>query len=71
MARVIDAPLRLHETVVAREWADDNGHMTGSAYLRATPFPAAVAGRLAAIRAAHAALPVPDDAGRSIRLVTG
>jgi acyl-CoA thioester hydrolase len=33
MTRVIDAPLRLHETSVAREWADYNGHMTESAYL--------------------------------------
>jgi acyl-CoA thioester hydrolase len=33
MARVIDAPLRLHETAVAAEWADYNGHMTESAYL--------------------------------------
>jgi acyl-CoA thioester hydrolase len=33
MTRVIDAPLRLHETAVAREWADYNGHMTESAYL--------------------------------------
>jgi len=33
MARVIDAPLRLHETEVAAEWADYNGHMTESAYL--------------------------------------
>ncbi len=160
MARVIDAPLRLHETAVAKEWADYNGHMTESAYLlvvgdgadaffryvgvdedyraagrslftaethlrhlgqarvgdrlrlslqvlgvdakrlhiaheirsdsgvllataeqlllhvdlaagRAAPFPAEVAGRLAAIRAAHAALPRPDYAGRSIRPVGG
>jgi acyl-CoA thioester hydrolase len=33
MARVIDAPLRLHETEVAAEWGDYNGHMTESAYL--------------------------------------
>ena len=157
MARVIDAPLRLHETEVAAEWADYNGHMTESAYLlivgdsadaffryvgvdddyraagrslftaethlrhlgqartgdrlrlslqvlgvdakrlhvaheirsdggavlataeqlllhvdlaagRATPFPAELAGRLAQIRAAHAALPRPEYAGRSIQL---
>jgi acyl-CoA thioester hydrolase len=30
---VIDSPLRLHETAVAAEWADYNGHMTESAYL--------------------------------------
>ncbi len=160
MARVIDAPLRLHETEVAAEWADYNGHMTESAYLlvagdgadaffryigvdddyraagrslftaethlrhlgqartgdrlrlsllvlgvdakrlhiaheissdsgavlataeqlllhvdlaagRAAPFPATVAERLAQIRAAHAALPVPGYVGRSIRLVNG
>jgi acyl-CoA thioester hydrolase len=160
MARVIDAPLRLHETAVAAEWADYNGHMTESAYLlivgdgadaffryvgvdddyraagrslftaethlrhlgqartgdrlrlslqvlgvdakrlhiaheicgdtgallataeqlllhvdlaagRVTPFPADIAGRLAQIRDAHAALPVPDYVGRSIQLVAG
>jgi acyl-CoA thioester hydrolase len=157
---VIDAPLRLHETAVAAEWADYNGHMTESAYLlivgdgadaffryvgvdddyraagrslftaethlrhlgqartgdrlrlslqvlgvdakrlhiaheicgdagallataeqlllhvdlaagRVTPFPADIAGRLAQIRDAHAALPVPDYVGRSIQLVAG
>jgi acyl-CoA thioester hydrolase len=160
MAGVIDAPLRLHETEVAAEWADYNGHMTESAYLlivgdsadaffryvgvdddyraagrslftaethlrhlgqartgdrlrlslqvlgvdakrlhiaheirsengavlataeqlllhvdlaagRATPFPAELAGRLAQIRAAHAALPRPGYAGRSIQLPGG
>jgi acyl-CoA thioester hydrolase len=160
MARVIDAPLRLHETAVAREWADYNGHMTESAYLlivgdsadaffryigvdddyraagrslftaethlshlgqarvgdrlllslqvlgldakrlhiaheirsdsgallataeqmllhvdltagRATPFPAGIAVRLEEIRAAHAALPRPGYAGRSIQLPGG
>ena len=160
MARVIDAPLRLHETEVAAEWADYNGHMTESAYLliagdgadaffryvgvdddyraagrslftaethlrhlgqartgdrlrlslqvlgvdakrlhivheirgdsgavlataeqlllhvdltagRATPFPAEIARRLAQIRDAHAALPVPDYVGRSIQLPGG
>ena len=29
----IPAPLRLHETAVAAEWADYNGHMSESAYL--------------------------------------
>jgi len=29
----IPAPLRLHETVAAAEWADYNGHLTESAYL--------------------------------------
>jgi acyl-CoA thioester hydrolase len=29
----IAAPLRLHDTVVAPEWADYNGHMSESAYL--------------------------------------
>lgn len=29
----IPAPLRLHETAVAPEWADYNGHMSESAYL--------------------------------------
>jgi len=160
MARVIDAPLRLHETEVAAEWADYNGHMTESAYLlivgdsadaffryvgvdddyraagrslftaethlrhlgqartgdrlrlslqvlgvdakrlhiaheirsdsgavlataeqlllhvdlaagRSTPFPADLAGRLAQIRAAHAVLPRPGYAGRSIQLPGG
>ena len=32
-ARDHPAPLRLHETEVAAEWADYNGHMTESAYL--------------------------------------
>ncbi len=156
----IAAPLRPHDTVVAPEWADYNGHMSESAYLlvfgdsadvffryfgvdedyrasgrslftaethlrhlgearvgdrlalslqvigvdakrlhiahemrggpgqllataeqlllhvdttagRVTPFPPEIAGRLAQIRAAHAALPVPGYAGRSIRLVSG
>jgi acyl-CoA thioester hydrolase len=160
MARVIDAPLRLHETAVAAEWADYNGHMTESAYLlvvgdgadaffryvgvdddyraagrslftaethlrhlgqartgdrlrltlqvlgvdakrlhiaheihgdtgavlataeqlllhvdlaagRAAPFPAEIAGRLAQIRDAHAALPRPGYIGRSIQLPGG
>jgi acyl-CoA thioester hydrolase len=160
MARVIDAPLRLHETTVALEWGDYNGHMTESAYLlivgdsadaffryigvdddyraagrslftaethlrhlgqarvgdrlllslqvlgvdakrlhiaheirgdagallataeqlllhvdlaagRASPFPAEIAGRLAQIQAAHAALPRPGYVGRSIRLPGG
>jgi len=31
--RMIPAPLRLHETGVAPEWADYNGHMSESAYL--------------------------------------
>jgi len=31
--RLIPAPLRLHETGVAPEWADYNGHMSESAYL--------------------------------------
>ena len=159
----IAAPLRPHDTVVAAEWADYNGHMSESAYLlvcgdsadaffryfgvdedyracgrslftaethvrhlgearvgdrlllslqvlgvdakrlhiahemrggrgqllataeqlllhvdttagretRVTPFPPEIAGRLAQIRAAHAALPAPGYAGRSIRLVSG
>jgi acyl-CoA thioester hydrolase len=161
----IRAPLRLHDTVVAPEWADYNGHMSESAYLlvfgdsadaffryfgvdedyrasgrslftaethlrhlrearagdrlrlslqvlgvdskrlhiahemhgdggrgqvlataeqlllhvgatagqgtRVTPFPAEIAHRLAQIRDAHAALPVPGYAGRSISLPGG
>jgi acyl-CoA thioester hydrolase len=31
--RPIPAPLRLHETAVASEWTDHNGHMSESAYL--------------------------------------
>jgi acyl-CoA thioester hydrolase len=31
--RAIPAPLRLHETGVAPQWADYNGHMSESAYL--------------------------------------
>ena len=38
---------------------------------RVTPFPPEIASRLAQIRAAHAALPVPGYVGRSIRLVGG
>jgi acyl-CoA thioester hydrolase len=38
---------------------------------RASPFPAEVAERLAQIRAAHAALPVPGYVGRSIQLPGG
>jgi acyl-CoA thioester hydrolase len=156
----IAAPLRPHDTVVAPEWADYNGHLSESAYLlvfgdsadaffryfgvdedyrasgrslftaethlrhlgearvgdrlalslqvlgvdakrlhvahemrggqgqvlataeqlllhvdtaagRVAPFPPEIARRLAQIRGAHAALPVPGYAGRSIRLVSG
>jgi acyl-CoA thioester hydrolase len=156
----IQAPLRLHQTAVAPQWADYNGHMSESAYLlvfgdgadalfryfgvdedyrasgrslftaethlrhlrearvgdrlslslqvlgvdakrlhivhemrgdggaelataeqlllhvdtaagRVTPFPDEIAGRLAEIREAHAALPVPGYACRSIRRVAG
>ncbi len=156
----IQAPLRLHQTAVAPQWADYNGHMSESAYLlvfgdsadaffryfgvdedyrasgrslftaethlrhlrearvgdrlslslqvlgvdakrlhvvhemrgdggpelataeqlllhvdaaagRVMPFPDEIAGRLAEIRAAHAALPVPGYACRSIRRVAG
>ena len=35
---------------------------------RAAPFPEPIAARLREIRAAHAALPVPDYVGRSIRI---
>jgi acyl-CoA thioester hydrolase len=38
---------------------------------RATPFPGPIARRLAEISAAHAALPVPDYVGRSIRIPAG
>jgi len=76
----IAAPLRPHDAVVAPEWADYNGHMSESAYLlvhvdttagRATPFPPEIASRLAQIRTAHAGLPAPGYAGRSIRPVSG
>jgi acyl-CoA thioester hydrolase len=159
-AEPIAAPLRLHETGVAPEWTDYNGHMSESAFLlvfgdsadaffryfgvdedyrasgrslftaethlrhlrearagdrlrltlqvlgvdakrlhivhemhgdtgpllstaeqlllhvdtrvgRVVPFPAEIAGRLARIRAAHAALPVPGYVGRVIQIPGG
>lgn len=159
-AEPIAAPLRLHETGVAPEWTDYNGHMSESAYLlvfgdnadaffryfgvdedyrasgrslftaethlrhlreartgdrlrltlqvlgldakrlhivhemhgdtgallctaeqlllhvdtgtgRVAPFPAEIAGRLAEIRSAHAALPVPSYVGRVIQIPGG
>ena len=38
---------------------------------QAIPFPEHIAGRLREIRAAHAALPVPDYVGRAIRIPAG
>jgi acyl-CoA thioesterase FadM len=69
---------RLH---IAHEIRSDSGAVLATAEQlllhvdlaagRATPFPAELAGRLAQIRAAHAVLPRPGYAGRSIQLPGG
>lgn len=66
---------RLH---IAAEMLDDTGEMLATAEQlllhvdtsagRVAPFPDEIAARLAEIRAAHAALPVPGYVGRVIRL---
>jgi carnitine 3-dehydrogenase len=66
---------RLH---IAAEMLDDSGQVVSTAEQlllhvdtgagRAAPFPSEIFERLAEIRAAHAALPVPDYVGRVIKI---
>ena len=49
----IEAPLRLHETTVARAWCDYNGHMSARRVASSTPLRLTCITSTSATRATH------------------